>query len=115
MKLLEKYLKALEFGMPTRAIMASSNRGYKQLGVHPSSAIRKANEDEEDEVKEYTSFNPHGSGYGMILQRWNISGSGAKTPNEPIQSASSSQKSVKPKILIKIKKLKKKAKEEKDD
>lgn len=114
MKILDKYLKYLEFGMPTSAIMASPNRGYKQLGIHPSSAIKKGSE-EDEEVSEYTTFNPSGDGYGRMMQRWNIAGSGVMGPNTPVQSAPSSQKSVKQDIVIKIKDLEKKAKEKKDD
>jgi hypothetical protein len=115
MKVLDKYLRYLEFGMPTSGIMASPNRGYKQLGIHPSSAIKRGSEEEDEEVNEYTSYNPHGDGYGRMMQRWNIAGSGVMGQNTPVQSAPSSQKSVKQDIIIKIKDLEKKAKEKKDE
>lgn len=116
-KLLEKYLKALEFGMPTSAIMSSPNRGYKQLGFHPTSAIKRGNEEDDEEVNEYTTYSPSGDGYGRMMQRWNMAGSGSIDQNVPVQSAPSSQKSVKQDIVIKIKGLEKKAKEKekKDD
>jgi len=47
---------------------------------------------------ELTTYNPSGSGYGMMLQRWNPPGGGASNPATTI-----SQKFVKKDVEIKIK------------
>ncbi len=56
---------------------------------------------------EYTTYNPSGSGYGMMLQRWNIAGSGVVGKNAPNPAGNITQKIVKKDIEIKTKDEKK--------
>lgn len=114
MRPIDKYLKYLdEFGMPAMGIMpARRPAGYKQLGVHPSSAVNVSDEEDED-LEEYTSFSTSGNGYGMMLQRWNLSGSGALGPNEPYVGNPSADRELVNKITSRLKKVK--TKKENDD
>lgn len=57
-------------------------------------------------LHEYTSYNPDGSRYGMMMQRWNPAGGGVSNP-----ATSISQKFVKKDVEVKIKDEKKGGKE----
>lgn len=119
MTLLEEYLNYLnEFGMPAAGIMpARQPAGYK----HASGPLQKTpeeKEEEEEEVKrltwkEYTTYNPHGSGYGMMLQRWSYTKADPMAKGIDSSNAYPSQKSVKKDIEVKIKTDKKKGEKKK--
>jgi len=92
--ILEKYLQYLNEFMPAAAIMpARQSAGYKQT-PGPVNSIKN----DEEEVEE-TSYNPDGSGYGMMFQRWGYTnGVAAKDIDSSIVNPS--QKSVNKKIKI---------------
>jgi len=118
--LIDEYLEYLhEFGMPSAGLMpARQPAGYKHV-PGPIGKTPEEKEEEEEEVKklkikkEYTSYNPHGSGYGMMLQRWSY------TKADPMArgginttSAYPSQKTVKKDVTVTFKTRKKKKKGE---
>lgn len=114
--IIEEYLQYLEeFGMPSAGIMpARSPAGYKQALPPPVRKTPEEKEEEEEEVEEYTTYNPHGSGYGMMLQRWSF----AKGDSNSINTlgAHPSQKTVKDiEIDVKTDKKKKKGKDDEED
>lgn len=115
--LLDRYLNYLYEYTPAMSLMPAKRPvGYK--GV--VSSIGGYDEEDEEEYKrqhamrrfagkgrvpvkkEYTSYNPDGSSYGMTLQRWNPAGSGVSEPAKNL-----SQKIVKKDIEVKIKDEKK--------
>lgn len=114
MSKIDEYLEYLNDFVPFVGGVDTSKHGtYKRAtSVYGRGKIKV---DDEEEVEEYTSYNPNGSGYGMMLQRWNLSGSSAGGTSSPVQSAPSSQKNVKSDIVVKIKKLKKKSKKKRKD
>lgn len=119
MSILNEYLSYLnEFGMPAMGLMpAKRSTGYNRLSIYAAGTKKITSdkgEDDEDKnkVEEYTSYNPHGSGYGMMLQRWNLSGSAATGANTAVQSSPSSQKQVTKNIVIKLKGVKKRSKKQ---
>ncbi|MGD2072027.1 MAG: hypothetical protein PVG65_00855 [Candidatus Thorarchaeota archaeon] len=68
-------------------------------------AIRKfAGKGKTTVKKEYTTYNPSGSGYGRLLQRW---GTTSKDTKSPVLPKAISQKLVRKDIKIKVKNDKK--------
>lgn len=107
--ILDEYLEFInEFGMPAAGLTpARQSVGYKRP-PGPVGKTPEEREEEEEEVrrltkKEYTSYNPRGSGYGMMLQRWGWTQANPISKGIDTTNAHPSQKDVKKDIEVKIK------------